>query len=313
MEHQRALTTQSLFVVTSAWLLLYAFSKLLLTLFSRTSIYRTLITDKKGREAILAQGPAYLVSTIHALYLTPRGLQHLRGLLLAPITYKLLRPRTWEQVPILEERFFDETTQVVWSNLVLAGYLAADIIHVVRKFPKLGGFDTLFHHFVFFSCALVAGYYELYPFMFGWLIAGEMSTPFLNTRWLLIKAGYGSTKVFDIVQMLFAFTFASTRFFLYGTGLFYQLVMIGDVPSIIPRWAVFYTTFIVITGFLLNLVWLWKIAKMALGTGKKHNNSNTNESVLVHTEREQSAQRREQNTESISSEVTSITTAIKEE
>ncbi len=40
-------------------------------------------------------------------------------------------------------------------------------------------------------------YINTFPPQFAWLIAGEMSSPFLNIRWYLINTGRGASPAMD--------------------------------------------------------------------------------------------------------------------
>ena len=78
-----------------------------------------------------------------------------------------------------------------------------DMAHVLAVYPRLGHLDTCFHHASYAAAALVAGVSRSFPFAFGWcarsaarparmvlthapgrLTLCEVSTPFLNLRWL---------------------------------------------------------------------------------------------------------------------------------
>lgn len=258
------LTTFTLVASFILWQLLYlvcayAVRRALL----HTAFCRSLIPPLKTRQQLAALSPAYVVSTLHALFVTPRGLQHLYRLFYAPISIKLLAYHPISSLSPHELKFIPEVNRVMVSNLALTSYLLADIVHVIAQYPRLGKWDTIAHHISFFYCGVISGYFGLYPFMFGWLIIGESSTPFLNLRWFLIKAGLGHTWLFSITQTLFALAFIITRFFVYTVGLSYQISLLFDVPRQVPRWAVYSTTSFVAAGFVLNMIWLLKIGRMA--------------------------------------------------
>lgn len=253
------------------WQIVYLLISRLLSHFLTHRLGESLVPDKNARQKLSRQAPAYLISTIHALIVTFRGIQHLRGLLHAPILVKLQRPplHIAATLPNKYAPFVAEADRVLVTNVILAAYLFADLIHILRQYPALGAVDTIAHHIAFLSCALVAGWYSLCPFMFSWLIIGEASTPFLNARWLLIRSGRGDAWYFKYVEMAFAFVFLIMRFFIYAAGLAYQLSIVAQVPHYVPTWAVFATMSFVVTGFILNLTWLGKIYKLATGTGKR--------------------------------------------
>jgi len=204
------------------------------------------------------QAPAYIKSTLHATLVAVRGWVHLYVLYDAPRLSKLQIVRYTS-----EPYIYDESMAVIHTNIILAGYLMSDLIHVLLDFPALGGSDTVLHHLTFLACAIIAGYYKAMPFIFAWLIVGETSTPLLNLRWLLIKCDYTLGKPFAIVEKLFAGTFIFTRLFVYGAGLshFFYILLAQDSSQLnFPMWALVLIAFFVVSGFALNLVWINKIS-----------------------------------------------------
>lgn len=285
------LTPTTLAASFFTWNILYSATKALLSKVLDTDFARRHIPETKARKLLKEQAPAYIISTIHALFVTYRGLNHLVTLFRAPIAMKLhnpnLAPRELDSPYIPsphERRFIAEIHGVTQTNLVLAGYLLCDLYHIVKNFPSLGSYDTILHHVAFFYCALIAGHFQLFPFMFGWLIVGEASTPLLNLRWFLIKSGYGHTSFLKLVQLLFAAVFFVTRFAIYSAGLFYQLEMVPRVPPYIPTWAVYSALTFVVIGFFLNIVWLYKIALIAFGASSRSTQRSRQQTSSEHSE-----------------------------
>ena len=220
----------------------------------------SLIPEPKRRATIAAHGPGYLKSTVHAIIVTLRGIQHLYILSGSPAVAQLQLLDTSHEATIAYPLAYEESRRVLHTNILLAGYLASDLAHVLAAYPDLGGLDTVLHHLAFLACALVAGGFRLVPLMFGWLIVGEASTPLLNLRWLLIKSGRGGKMYFKYVEIAFAVIFVLTRFFLYGAGMIHQfwLVLYG-APVLAPRVPLAFVMGTVVVGFALNLVWTYKI------------------------------------------------------
>lgn len=82
----------------------------------------------------------------------------------------------------------------------------------------IGGLDRVMHHVAFLAASVLAGWYQLVPFVFARLIIGESSTPFLTTRWTLIKTGNGGHWVFPYVERAFIACFLFTRLPFYSIG-----------------------------------------------------------------------------------------------
>ena len=69
------------------------------------------------------------------------------------------------------------------TNIIFLSWLCYDLVHIGAMYPTLGGVDTLVHHVAFMLASVSCAAYRLFPFPFSWLIACELSSPFLNIRW----------------------------------------------------------------------------------------------------------------------------------
>lgn len=257
----------SLLVLITFWQSLHILISHVVSIFIHHPSARAIIPDKSKRLALLHLSPPYFLSTLHALQGSIRGIHHLYILYFAPPLVQLIDPPISHLLPE-HKPFLAEIQAVLTTNSLLASYLIVDFYHVLRLFPKVGGYDMILHHFAFAGTALIAGWYHLYPFMFGWLILGEASTIFLNLRWLLIKAGRANSSFFRFVETSFALVFVVTRFFLYLAGLLYHFSTLHNVLDAAPHWAIYLTTGFVTSGFLINLTWLRKMFRIFMGTNK---------------------------------------------
>jgi hypothetical protein len=107
-------------------------------------------------------GPAYVVSTVHALFAATRGVRHVASLWRAPAVLKNVIPvGSWLTTDMLP--YLPAARAVITTNISLAAYLTSDLAHVIVQYPKLGGADTIAHHFSFLACALVAGSGDMFP------------------------------------------------------------------------------------------------------------------------------------------------------
>lgn len=261
----------------------------------------------KIRTKLRRQGASYLVSTIHAVVQTARGLNHLFTLFRSPITLKLYHPENdlypGHMASLLSTttlgsstKYLRENDAILASNLLLTSYLLSDLIFVLLNYPTLGRMDVVLHHTAFLYCSVIGGYYQMNTFMFTWLIIGEASTPLLNLRWLLLtlttksktksrtssrSASSTSTwrstasVLLTVTQALFALLFFVTRVCVYSLGLYYQFEIMADFPTHLPKWAIYSTLVFVIAGFLLNLYWFFKIARKFCGRGRSRSRTNT--------------------------------------
>lgn len=237
-----------LFQLSSTWLRYGGIDKLLAS------------NDKSLKSLLLSQGPSYVVSIVHSALLGVRGIEHLTDFLLP----------SGEKVNYFEDDGIGENSiynKVQTSNLVFFGYLIYDLYHVLLLYPKLGGPDMVIHHLLFMTCCVINGYYRIFPFQFGWLILGELSTFLLSVRWLLIKTGRGSSRMFHAVQLLFAIAFLVIRVIIYDIGVWHMIQnyqTIWDLRIRVPAVFLITTTSLILAGAVLNLFWSYKICKMAL-------------------------------------------------
>ncbi|CAJ1966821.1 unnamed protein product [Cylindrotheca closterium] len=233
-----------------------------------TSILKRLVQkdgfalEPKHHHTLVSHGPSYVCSMIHCVINGYCGIVQLIGLRDAPSQVKLVFPPVPEEVALY-------IRGVELSNAFFFAFLAFDLFHVLRLYPKLGGIDTVAHHSVFLTCSIINGGYQILPYPFSWLIIGELSTIFLNIRWALIKTGRGNTIFFQGVQYAFALTFFITRVVIYLYGVFelfqrretlFEIVSTGRVPGIFMG----ITLSFVAAGSLLNAIWFQKIAAMAM-------------------------------------------------
>jgi len=255
-----------------------------------TPTARRLVPSPECRATLAADGPSYVISSVHALVVTARGIGHIRALALAPPLLQLHLPSTKTLPAVLAASgvagpvaappspdvatWLTAARSAVTTNCMLGAYLAFDLVHVVATYPRLGKADTVAHHVAFLFCSAAAGALHLFPFMFGWLVIGEASTPMLNVRWALIKAGRGDGQGVVWASTVFAITFFTTRFVIYGAGLFGLLRTVRQVVPWLGGWSrggVFVVAIVafVVAGWGLNMVWLRQIWQLARRGGRR--------------------------------------------
>lgn len=209
---------------------------------------------------IRTKGPAYVVSSVHALYACYKGYGHLSALMGAPDAVQLRNPE-----PASE--WFKPAMECIFTARAFTGYMVSDLAHVLLKFPRLGGADTVAHHFAFLTATVTAQVYKLMPFPFAWSLSTELSTIFLNQRWYLLKMGLEQSSITHYNNLAFASTFFFTRVVMYGAGIirmWKQLIASEDKDAPIVALATVMTG-----GLLLNLLWFKSIIAIALGKRTK--------------------------------------------
>lgn len=226
-----------------------------------------------AKRTLLQRGPSYIVSFLHSIYATIRGIMHLHHLWAASNLDKLFIPPKE-----IIDGYRWAHLHVAKTNTIFLSYLMYDLFHILLQYPKLGGLDTLLHHVLFASCSVINGTYGIMAFPFGWLSVGEGSTIFLNIRWFLLKSGRGEKKsgvlLLDNINALFAATFFWTRIGIYSLGMVHlfwnSLHELKSLPEVsgVPVPLLGLTCVCMLLGWALNIVWGYKILAMLGGVKK---------------------------------------------
>ncbi|KAJ1460101.1 hypothetical protein M885DRAFT_612742 [Pelagophyceae sp. CCMP2097] len=263
------LTPGNILAGAAAWELMFLGSRLFVKTLARHRRSLVLAKDEGERDAkwrkLEREGPSYVVAGVHALLVGARGAYHLVTLVGVPTPMQFAMPTAGSALYSLTE-----ATEV--TNAIFFSWIIYDVCHVVFSFPRLGSWDTLAHHLCFAFTAAVCGAYRVLPFPFGWLICGELSTPFLNLRWLLINSGRGDSKLAQKTNVVFGLLFMATRMLLYGSGLAhlgYNRAVLFDQTSLVPKPLLYTTLALFVAAYGLNMLWMSKILKMARGGGKR--------------------------------------------
>ncbi len=230
------------------------------------SYSRVIISPKKAnhdeaKAALMEQGPSYVVSFVHSMYVTARGMWHL---------YSLWGASNMDKLHIAAEGEFRAAhLEVARTNILFVAYLFYDLIHIVLQYPKLGVEDTMAHHMIFAMCSIINGTYGIMPFQFGWLIVGELSTIFLNWRWFLLKSGRDAGSLLENVNSMFAASFFISRNVVYTAGIVHLYIFsMSELKSLlssdgagVPLSALGMTCGCMLLGWVLNLYWGAKILR----------------------------------------------------
>lgn len=250
------------------WEMLYQLSQLAIKVAFEK--YPKLIVTKKvdndeAKRTLIERGPSYVVSFVHSIYVTARGIMHLYSLWDASNIDKLYIAR--------EGGYRAAHLEVARTNILFLAYLLYDMIHIVLQYPKLGGMDTMLHHMLFAFCSMINGTYGIMPFQFGWLITGELSTIFLNWRWFLLKSGHDSGPLIYNINTMFAASFFLCRIIIYTAGIvhlyFFSLAELKSLllPEVsgVSMSLLGITCGCMVLGWLLNIFWGLKILSKVIG------------------------------------------------
>eukprot|EP00978_Attheya_sp_CCMP212_P049652 scaffold692340_cov71-Attheya_sp.AAC.1 len=130
--------------------------------------------------------------------------------------------------------------QIGPTGEAFTGYLLFDLIRLIFYFGEYGKLDMIIHHIGFIVCFSISQYYWYLPLPFSWLVQGELSTLFLNVRWVQKELKRNTT----ISDLLFVASFFVSRVLLYGIGTCHMwFVIYGSHPSYVlephptmPQW-----------------------------------------------------------------------------
>lgn len=264
-----------LILAICAWNLFYRIFQYLITRYSDMILRDSLndATKDEAKQNLIKRGPSYATSQLHAVYASYRGILHLYNLSFASNLDKVFNPRTHMLDGIQTTR--SAGLEVGTTNILFLSYLLYDLLHVIYQYPKLGGIDTILHHVLFAMCSVINGTYGIMPYPFGWLVVGEISTIFLNTRWFLLKSGREHSKFLNVTNRLFALAFFVTRNIVYTIGMIHLFWFSWDevqsLPEVsgVPRILSGMTQGCMLLGWGLNAVWGYKILNMVMGEKKK--------------------------------------------
>ena len=237
--------------------------------YSKVIVNSKNVNIDEAKATLMEQGPSYVVSFVHSMYVTARGMMHL---------YSLWGASNFDKIYISPEDsgYRAAHLDVARTNILFVAYLFYDMIHILHQYPKLGAEDTMAHHMLFAFCSIINGTYGIMPFQFGWLIVGELSTIFLNWRWFLLKSGRHSGTLLENVNTMFAASFFLCRIGIYTAGIvhlyFFSMSELKSLPSEevsgVPLAALGITCGCMLLGWLLNLYWGSKILKKVTRASK---------------------------------------------
>lgn len=143
---------------------------------------------------------------------------------------------------------------------VSVGYFVADLAMIIWLYPSLGGLEYVIHHSlsgIAVAYAMFSGEGQLYTFM---VLISEVTTPEINMRWYLDKAGMKRSNAYLIngIVIFFAWLVARVLLFIY---MFYHAYLHYDQVNQMHTFG-FLLVFVVPSVLaIMNLIWFGKIIK----------------------------------------------------
>jgi hypothetical protein len=132
-------------------------------------------------------------------------------------------------------------------------------------FIKPIAWEQAAHHIVFFTLCFLNVWYERWCLCYWVLTFGELSTIFLDIRWMMV--GSGVIGNIGPVNILFALSFFITRSVMYGWLIY--LVLTED-PNAFQDWSIWQICPVfLVAGFGLNTYWMKTIANSVLSGARK--------------------------------------------
>ncbi|KAJ8902101.1 hypothetical protein NDN08_006509 [Rhodosorus marinus] len=253
----------------SVWLFIWSIISIICDCaVARWSDSKRCFLNPSVKEGFRATAGSYITSLVHSLLVSFRGIDHIRRTLPLPMDVRI-------QPPLNVDSFDSEAwLGPLKTNRIFMAYLLIDMVRVIIAWPKLGQYDFIFHHLGFMSVSIVGATTISAPFQFGWLIVGEVSTIFLNSRWFLIKLGYGATPIMTAANILFALSFFIFRIVIYTFGV-YELYYSSQYltrPNLVGRCMLIGG---ILIGYVLNIFWFKKIALLGFSKNQKEKGKTT--------------------------------------
>jgi hypothetical protein len=91
------------------------------------------------------------------------------------------------------------------------GYVLYDLFFLVENYPNIYDFSRYLHHIIMLMGLLLNAFIKYSPFLTSLLLFSEISTPFWNIGWFMLKRNLKNTKKFLLNEILFWLTFLVSR------------------------------------------------------------------------------------------------------
>ncbi|KAH9705999.1 TLC domain-containing protein [Citrus sinensis] len=188
------------------------------------------------------------ISTVHAIFITAMSLYFvfwsdlfLDNQLASLITFRSAFPSTF-------------------TLGVSVGYFLADLGMIIWFYPALGGMEYVIHHLLSIAataCAMLTGEAQFYTYM---VLISETTTPGINLRWYLDKAGMKRSRAYLIngILMFLAWLVVRILFFMY---IFYHIYLHVDQVKQCRTCVQILVFSVPVVLFIMNAVWFSKIVK----------------------------------------------------
>lgn len=192
-------------------------------------------------------------STIHALAIS--ALAMYLFLLTDPFSDDTTAPELWKTSPLKRHTPLSSAA-LGWS----LGYFTLDIALVCWYFPTMGGPEMLIHHIAAFISVGLASYTKQAHMYTLLLLSTEMTTPFVNARWILDQMGLRSAPIYALNGVcMFTFWFVGriVLFMWFFQHMWQHQAQIRDLRSDVQLLMATVPPFL----FVLNVFWFGKIVK----------------------------------------------------
>jgi len=206
-------------------------------------------------EKTLVEWVSRVVSTIHAVLATTFGTICL---------YKA----TWREY----DMFFGRWPWEEYTTAFTLAYIIHDLVMVIWFHNVLWDRMILAHHLVAIFSFSLGIYYSRGTFIMSCFIFNEISTPFLNKRWFLMKSGKYNSFEYKFYSLVFSLTFLLVRV-VFNLYVLYRLWgawrICWEFVSIAgkyPEPLITFMTFLALSHVFINLKWASIIVLMLLKT-----------------------------------------------
>lgn len=158
---------------------------------------------------------------------------------------------------------FQTSTISITALSISLGYFITDSAMLILYYPAFGTGVMALHHVAALASVLASLYYQQGHAYTLLLLSTEITTPFINLRWLLDKAGYSSHPVYIINGLFTMCTWGFCRIYLF-VSYFFTLAYIKHRSELSLMALPCQALVLLVPPLLLclNVFWFTKMLKM---------------------------------------------------
>ncbi|XP_064626081.1 TLC domain-containing protein 4-A-like isoform X2 [Lineus longissimus] len=170
--------------------------------------------------------------------------------------------------PIYEDKIWGHSIFVTSSCAIVVGYMFADLVVMLVFYSYIGDVFYIFHHLASIIPYTIVMIFSVFNYFANFRLMAELSTPFINNRWLFDILGYPRSSIAYVSNGLtmsvvfFLARILSMPFYYYQTYQNYGTESYNEIG-----W-VHYSCIIIYPCIVLDIINIFWFYKLALGCKK---------------------------------------------